>query len=482
MSEFKKPEDFRDKVGTITEDGNRQFVYPKKPRGFYTKWRQILSYLQLTLLFGLPFVKINGNPFIQIDIIARKFILFGRPFWTADFHLFVLAMISSIVFVILFSVIYGRIFCGWICPQTIFMEMVFRRIEYWIDGDRNQQIKLAKKGWDDGEKLRKRSLKFILFFFISFIIANTFLMYIIGYEEVFDMYTNHIEDNWGSIISLIIFTGVFFFIFWWFREQACTVVCPYGRLQGVLLDRNSLVVAYDRVRGEGENGRAKFRKIQDREADGIGDCIDCNQCVVVCPTNIDIRNGTQLDCVNCTACMDACDEVMIKIGKEPKLIGYYSEAQIEANDHEKNTFYTARVKAYTAFLAVLLFFSGFIFSLRTDVEAIILRTRGQLFEKMANDTVSNLYNYTVVNKTNDTIHFNIVLQDKPHSVQLIGIDQNTLMPGGQKEGLFKLKVPLQHLDSRSTKIKIQVVDDKGEVLDVMKSTFLGPKKRKTTKQ
>lgn len=476
MSEFKKPEDFRDRVGTISDEGTRTFVYPRKPRGFYTRMRQYLSYLLLAILFGLPFIKISGNPFLQVDIIARKFIIFGRPFWTADFHLFVLATISTIVFIILFSVIYGRIFCGWICPQTIFMEMVFRRIEYWIDGDRNQQIKLANKEWD-GEKIRKRTLKFIIFFLISFLIANSFLMYIIGYEEVFSLYTENVAEKWGAIISLIIFTGVFFFVFWWFREQACTVVCPYGRLQGVLLDKNSLVVAYDRVRGEGENGRAKFRKNQDREADGIGDCIDCNQCVVVCPTNIDIRNGTQLDCVNCTACMDACDEVMIKIGKEPKLVGYFSEAQIEKNDHEKKTFYTTRVKAYSVFLTLLLAFAGFVFSLRTDVEAIILRTRGQLFERLENDTVSNLYNYTVVNKTNDTIHFNISLQEKPHTVQLIGVDKNTLYPGGQAEGLFKLKVPLQYLDSRSTKIKIQVANDAGQILDVMKSTFLGPKKK-----
>src|SRR5690606_3206332 len=199
----------------------------------------------------------------------------------------------------LFTVAFGRIFCGWICPQTIFLEMVFRRIEYWIDGDRNKQIKLDKQAWN-AEKIKKRLLKWSLFLIISFIIANVFLAYLISGDRVLQYIIDGPTSHLSTFISLLIFTAVFYFVFAWFREQVCIIACPYGRLQGVLLDTKSIVVAYDHKRGESENGRKKWRKNEDRTALGHGNCIDCFQCVHVCPTGIDIRNGTQLECINCT--------------------------------------------------------------------------------------------------------------------------------------------------------------------------------------
>ena len=330
-------EKFRDSIGTITEDGKRAWVFPKKPSGKFYEYRKYVSYFLLAFLLLSPFIKINGNQFLMFNVLERRFNIFGFPFWPQDFHLFVISMLIGVVFITLFTVAFGRIFCGWICPQTIFMEMVFRRIEYWIEGDRNKQRKLARQKWD-AEKIRKKGLKTLIFIIISFVIANVFLAYLIGSDKLIQYISEGPLNNVSTLISLLIFTAVFYFVFAWFREQVCIIACPYGRLQGVLLDTKSIVVAYDHKRGEAKNGRKKFRKNEDREALGHGDCIDCLQCVHVCPTGIDIRNGTQLECVNCTACIDECDHIMESINLPKGLIRYASENEIEKKEKFKPTY------------------------------------------------------------------------------------------------------------------------------------------------
>ena len=321
-------ENFRDTIGTLNNEGDRAWVFPKKPDGKWYEYRKYVSYILLIFLFTAPFIKIGGNQFLMFNVLERRFNIFGIPFWPQDFHLFVIMMIVGVVFVIVFTVAFGRLFCGWICPQTIFMEMVFRRIEYWIDGDRGKQIRLSKMPWN-AEKIKKRVLKWIVFFIISFLIANIFLAYLIGSDQLLGYISDGPQKHKSTLISLLIFTGVFYFIFAWFREQVCIIVCPYGRLQGVLLDNKSIVVAYDHKRGEKEAGRAKFKKNEERPTTGKGDCIDCFACVHVCPTGIDIRNGTQLECINCTACIDACDHMMEAVDLPKGLIRYASEDAIE---------------------------------------------------------------------------------------------------------------------------------------------------------
>jgi len=392
-------ENFRDSIGTIDKQGKRSWVYPKKPNGKFYKYRTWVSYFLLAFLLSAPFVKVNGNQFLLFNVLERRFNIFGFPFWPQDFHLFVISMIIGVVFVTLFTVVFGRIFCGWICPQTIFLEMVFRRIEYWIEGDRGKQIRLSKQVWN-AEKIKKRILKWSIFFVISFIIANVFLAYLIGGDKlinyVFSSPLNHIS----TLISLLIFTSVFYFVFAWFREQVCIIACPYGRLQGVLLDNQSVVVAYDYKRGEKSAGRAKFKKNEDRVSSGKGDCIDCKLCVHVCPTGIDIRNGTQLECVNCTACIDECDHMMEQVGLPKGLIRYASIDNIEKKTPFK---FTARMKGYTAVLGILtMVLIGMLF-LRNDVEATILRLPGQLYQKKENNVISNVYTYKVINKTIEDI-------------------------------------------------------------------------------
>ena len=246
------------------------------------------------MLFSFPHIKVNGEQLLLFNIIDRKFVLFGKVFWPQDMFLFALAIIIGLIFIILFTIIFGRLFCGWVCPQTIFMEMVFRRIEYWIEGDWTHQKKLDNDPWN-GTKIFKRLAKHSIFWLISFLIANTFLAYIIGSDALWAIQTDPFGTHLSGLISLIIFTTVFYLVFARLREQVCTTICPYGRLQGVLLDKDSMVVAYDHKRGE---NRGKFRKGEDRQAAGKGDCVDCDQCVHVCPTGIDIRNGTTYQMTN----------------------------------------------------------------------------------------------------------------------------------------------------------------------------------------
>ena len=365
-------ETFRDSVATIEQTGSRKWVYPKKPKGKFTNYRDIVTFILLAIFFITPFLKINGNAMLKINIIDREFFIFGQPFYPQDFFILALGAITSLVFIILFTVIFGRIFCGWICPQTIFMEGVFRKIEFWIEGDRNKQIRLASQPWN-AEKIWKKGLKWSVYVVISLIITHWMFMYIVGVEETLKIMKGGPVEYPTNFIVMVIFTGLFYFVFAWFREQVCTLVCPYGRLQGVLIDKETVNVFYDYKRGE---NRAKWRKGEDRKAAGKGDCIDCNQCVVVCPTGIDIRNGQQLECINCTMCIDACDEVMIKTGLPTGLIRYATEDEIEKEEKFK---FTNRMKAYSLVLLALVGVLGYLLNNRGGLEAKFIKPAGSSF-------------------------------------------------------------------------------------------------------
>ncbi len=466
---------FRDSIGTITEDGKRAWVFPKKPSGKFYEYRKYVSYFLLAILLLSPFIKINGNQFLMFNVLERRFNIFGFPFWPQDFHLFVFSMIIGVVFITLFTVAFGRIFCGWICPQTIFMEMVFRRIEYWIEGDRNKQRKLARQKWD-AEKIRKKSLKFAIFAIISFVIANVFLAYLIGSDKLIEHITEGPLKNISTLISLLIFTAVFYFVFAWFREQVCVIACPYGRLQGVLLDTKSIVVAYDHKRGEGESGRKKFRKNEDRAALGHGDCIDCLQCVHVCPTGIDIRNGTQLECVNCTACIDECDHIMESINLPKGLIRYASEENIE----KKTKFeLTPRMKGYIAVLAIMIgILIGMLF-LRNDVEANVLRLPGQLYEHKEGNIISNVFTYKLVNKTSvDIEDVSFKLMSHKGELKLVSTSKEFVVPSqGIAEGTLFIEINNSALSGDRNKIKIGVYKGE-ELIETTTANFLGPRSYK----
>jgi len=463
-------ESFRDSIGTINKEGNRAWIFPKKPSGYFYDKRKILSYFLLVFLIASPFIKVNGHQFLMFNVLERRFNIFGFPFWPQDFYLFVISMIIGVVGLALFTVAFGRIFCGWFCPQTIFMEMVFRRIEYWIDGDRGAQIRLEKQEWN-AEKIRKRITKWCIFFIFSFLIANVFLAYLIGSDQLVKMIEEGPALHVSTLISLLIFTAVFYFIFAWFREQVCIIACPYGRMQGVLLDNKSINVAYDHVRGEKELGRAKFNKQEDRASTGKGDCIDCKLCVNVCPTGIDIRNGTQLECINCTACMDECDTIMQSVGLPKGLIRYASEDEIVKKEKFQ---FTTRMKGYAAVLTILIgLLIGMLF-LRNDVEATILRLPGQLFEHKG-ENISNVYTYKIVNKTSkDFNQVNFKLYEPKGKIILVGNPNVVVKADKIAKGTLFIEINPAYLEGDKIKLKIEIYNGE-DLIETTTTNFMGPR-------
>ncbi len=457
-------QEYRNQLATVTDDGKRKWVYPKKPSGKFYNARTVVSLILLAFLIIVPFIKVNGHQFLLFDFLNRNFILFGIPFGPHDFHLFVLAMISIIVFIILFTVVFGRIFCGWACPQTIFMEMVFRKIEYWIEGDARDQRKLDVEEWNS-KKLFKKGIKNIIFFIIAFIIAHIFLSYIISMDKVISIITQPPGAHLSGFIAIIVFSLIFYWVFAFFREQACTIVCPYGRLQGVLLDQDSIVIAYDHKRGE---PRGKLKRGE--ETSDKGDCIDCHLCVDVCPTGIDIRNGIQLECVNCTACIDECDAVMEKINRPKKLIRYDSLNGIE----NKTKFrFTPRMMLYSVILVVLVGVLGYLLSIRTDYSINVLRTPGMLFQEQPNGKVSNVYDLNIVNKTFNETPVQIKLENPADGeLKLVGKDI-VLKSQEIVETKFLVLMDKAKLSKMNTPIEIGVYDG-NKLIKKVKTSFLGP--------
>jgi len=463
--EHSDEEDFRDHISTVNEDGSRKWIYPKKPSGKYFTKRKIVSYVLLIMLFGAPHLYINGQQSLLFNVLDRKFVILGKVFWPQDFYLFAIAMIIGVVFIILFTIIFGRIFCGWICPQTIFMEMVFRRIEYWIEGDWTHQKKLNEGPWN-GEKIRKKIVKHFFFWTISFLIANTFLAYIISTEELWEIQTSPLGEHIGGFIAIILFTFAFYFVFTLLREQVCTTICPYGRLQSVLLDENSLVVAYDHKRGE---GRAKFKKNEDRFASSKGDCIDCNQCVNVCPTGIDIRNGTQLECVNCTACIDACDHMMDNVGLQRGLIGFLSEKGITQGTKFQ---WTRRVVSYTILLISMLVVLTILLVTRKDFDATILRQRGTTYQITNDGQISNIFEINLLNKTQKDYKIKLKLDHSEASIDLV-VKNLVLKSEDQLKERFVMKLPIDKVKNGKEEVTIIVYGNNKEI-ERVRTKFIGP--------
>jgi cytochrome c oxidase accessory protein FixG len=457
---------FRDTLGVLDKQGSAKRMYPKKVDGVFFKARSVFGYALLAFLFAAPFIKIDGQPLLLLNVLERKFVIFGNIFFPQDFPIFALAMLTGLVFIIVFTVAFGRVFCGWACPQTVFMELIFRRIEYWIEGDWTQQKKLNEGKWTT-EKIWKKTLKHSIFWLVSFLIANTFLAYLVGIEELQKLATTSPFDNLTLFVGLVIFTSVFYYVFAHFRELVCIVVCPYGRLQSVLLDKKSIVVAYDFVRGE-PRGKIEKNKV---EATPKGDCIDCKLCVHVCPTGIDIRNGTQMECINCTACIDACDEVMVKIGKPKKLIRYDSLQGITDKIPLK---FNTRLVAYTAVLLLLSSLLTYFLVSREPVELTVLRTPGMLYQQPDSVTISNLYNAEIVNKTADNLNLEVKVKDNLGTIKLVTQNATIAVPKQEvAKTSFFILIPKKSLTSYNTKLYVQVYAN-GKLMTESKTSFASP--------
>lgn len=454
-------QEFRDALGIVSEEGKRRWLFPRAPQGRFHRARVAVTGVLLAVLFGLPFITIDQHPFVLFNFFDRKLILFGAVFGPHDFYLVGLAAITLVVFIILFTVVFGRLFCGWICPQTVFMEMVFRKIDYWIEGDHREQQQLQRQPWTGRKSLRK-SAKYLVYAAISFLIANTLLAYVIGIDELRRLVSEPPGDHLGAFGAVVGFTLLFYWIFIWFREQACILVCPYGRLQGVLLDRNSIVIAYDHVRGE---PRAKLRRTET----GAGDCIDCRRCVEVCPTGIDIRNGTQLECVNCTACIDACDTIMDTIGRPRGLVRYSSAAAIAGGTGRG---WTGRVIGYTVVLIMLLAILTYLLAVRAPLDVTVLRTPGMLFQAQPDGRISNVYDLKVLNKTFSPVPVSVRLFSPAGEIRTVG-DAPVVGPQGVIESKMLVYLPQASIRAMSTPLSIGIYADT-LLLQTVTTTFLAP--------
>lgn len=458
-------ERFRANQSTVDENGHRVWVYPKKPSGYYHKARIGVSILLLSVLFAGPFLKIGGQPFLLFNIFDRRFIIFGQAFWPQDFFLLAVTLITLFVFIILFTVVFGRIWCGWMCPQTLFMEMVFRKIEYLIEGDMAAQRRLARAPWNF-EKIGKKTVKHFLFLLIAVLIAHTLMAYMIGVNETLAIVSDTPFSHLGAFSGIIGFTAIFYWLFAFFREQACIAVCPYGRLQGVLLGKESIVVAYDWLRGE---PRGHLKKKETIEAEQ-GDCIDCNLCVQVCPTGIDIRNGTQLECVNCTACIDACDEVMIKIGKPKGLIRFASFNSISMGIGK---LWNGRVMGYSVVLLLLLGGLSFALLTRADVETTFLKVSGTLYQREPG-VITNLYNAEFVNKTFDDLPLEVRVESPTEAV-LQNVDGKPLVIPAEAmmKSVYFIKIPEEKITHARTVVRLGIYQN-GKKIETLKVKFIGP--------
>jgi cytochrome c oxidase accessory protein FixG len=458
-------ESFRDRIATIDAKGKRKWVFAQKPKGRFYNIRTLVSLGFFILFFALPFIKMNGRPLFLFNIPEAKFIIFGKIFWPQDFFIFGLTMVTFIIFIVLFTAAFGRLFCGWVCPQTIFMEMLFRKVEYFIEGDAAKQKILNNAPWT-GKKIRIKALKHGAFFILAFIIANFFLAYIIGVDELKKIISEPLSEHFLGFLSILLFSGIFYGVYAYFREQACTVVCPYGRLQSVLLDRNSMIVAYDYKRGE---PRGKYKKEQSVEL-ATGDCIDCFQCVKVCPTGIDIRNGTQMECVGCTACIDACDKMMDAVGRPKGLVRYASEAGIAEG---KKLRYTSRMKFYTVLLVILAGLLTLLLITRNDIDGNIVRARGQLYQERGTDSLSNLYTIKIVNKTIKDIPLTLKLENTPGYIIEAEGKNILLKKEDQAKSSFFIVLPKSYVTKRKTKIKVGLYEGAKKITTIS-TNFMGP--------
>lgn len=458
-------ETFRNELASVRRDGRRKWIYARQPSGRYYRARTILSWFLLAFLFLAPFVQVNGHQLVLLNFLERRFALFGLVFWPQDFYLAVLVALTVLVTLALSTTTVGRVWCGWLCPQTVFMEMLFRKIEYLIDGPAARQVRRdqAPLSFDT---LWRRLLKHGVFFGLSFVIANVFLAYIIGSDALIAIVTAPPGDHLTGLMAITIFSAVFYGVFAQFREQACTLACPYGRVMSALIDRHTITVTYDRTRGEPRGHVAAGQAA----ATPLGDCVDCAQCVTVCPTGIDIRNGIQLECVNCTACMDACDDVMRRVKRPRGLIRLTSH---EAVVQGTTRWLTARVKAYAAAWALLV---GTVFTLivtRPDIDALLLRQPGTLFTAVGDGRVANFYNVQVLNRTSRplTLEYRVIA---PGGATITPLGNIAQAPAHEiLESRLLLTAPTASLAGSSTPVTVEVLSA-GRLLDTITSSFLGP--------
>ncbi|MFM7202120.1 MAG: cytochrome c oxidase accessory protein CcoG [Myxococcota bacterium] len=453
---------------TATESGGRKWVYPKRSEGRYWQARRAVAVFLVGLYTALPHLRINGMPAVWLDIPARRFTLFGTQFWATDTLFLALFLLSVAVTIVAATALFGRIWCGWGCPQTVYMEFVFRPIENWLEGQANAQRK-----FDDAyelPQLLRKGLKWVLFTLIAMLMAHTFLAYFVSVDRLTVWMTRSPFEHPLSFLVMAGVTGLILFDFGWFREQMCTIACPYGRLQGTMMDMHTLRVGYDFKRGE---PRGKLQKEKEGETTLHGDCIDCKLCVQTCPTGIDIRNGLQLECIGCTQCIDACDEVMDKIHKPRGLIRNTTTAELEGQPQK---IVRPRLFAYAAVLLVLIGTLTYQLETRADTTVSLLRAVEAPYTELPDGRISNHLRLKISNKLREERSYTLELvEPKGEGIQVVVPLSPLVIQGGeigQTDVIVMLPPALVPGDSRPLQFVIH--DSDGETYEAS-FNFLGPK-------
>lgn len=442
-----------ERLATTDEDGHRIYLYPEDVKGKWKTRRNLVYYSLIFLYLILPWIYINGKPFLMLDIFNREFTVAGLTFHGVE-PVLIFVLTASLLFLIGFATsLYGRVWCGWACPQTVFIQAIFMKIETFIEGSARKRREADKLGMTP-VKFFKRLLKWIVFFIISSHIAHTFFGYFVGPRELVMMSLHSPGENWGMFLATSTLTVIFLLDFGWFREQFCIIACPYGRMQSVIMDDNSLVVAYDTKRGEPrKNG---------------GDCINCYHCVKVCPTGIDIRRGTQLECIACTQCIDACDEIMIKVKKPTGLIRYSSENEMNG---QKRKVLTLRSGIYVFISALLISFFFFFLNESQNVQMVFLRSK--IPYQVQGQTVMNQFSVKIVHQGDKNLRLRFLSGSK--NVQLISNAQSILIDRSEMKVMLFLKFPKTELTAGQGRVKIDAVDIvTNEILSSKEVSLVGP--------
>jgi cytochrome c oxidase accessory protein FixG len=461
MSQPNRPN--RESVTTINRDGSRLFLHPADVTGRFTRWRRLFALVLIGVYITLPWIPINGNPAVFLDVLHRRFHLFGLTFATQDLWLaffFITGVGFSLFFV---TALFGRLWCGWACPQTVFLEHVYRRVERWIEGDATKRRQLDKQPWS-AAKFSKRAIKHGLFAMISLMIAHLFLAYFISIPQLYHWMTSNPHEHWGAFVFVFIASGIIYFNFAWFREQLCLVICPYGRLQSALIDDDSIIIGYDEDRGE-PRGPAKM--------EGVGDCIDCTRCVQVCPTGIDIRQGLQIECIGCSNCIDACDTIMTKLNRPKGLIRYDS---LNGLAGKKKKILRPRILLY--FVLMLIGAGAMTLSamqLRSANMNIVRMTGAPYF--ITETAVRNQYMVRVINKSNKAKTYQIQSTAGQQTYRMEGNADGITVPALGEE-VRPVIITIQKDDYQGRfPLELSLIAPEGHRIITRKAEFLGPDPR-----